>query len=44
MAARATQLTLLVDQLMTALQAITPMLAGNVFVGRCGTGIPCKGI
>jgi hypothetical protein len=30
MAARATQLALLIDQLMPALQAITPMLAGNI--------------
>ena len=36
MAARTTQLALLVDQLMPALQAITPMLAGNVFIRRRG--------
>jgi hypothetical protein len=32
MAARTTQLAFLVDQLMPALQAKPPMLAGNVFV------------
>ena len=31
MAARAAQLALFVDQLMTALRTIPPMLAGNVF-------------
>jgi hypothetical protein len=41
MAARTTQLALLVDQLMSALQAITPMLAGKVFSGN-GTGILTK--
>jgi len=39
MAARATQLALLVDQLMTALRTPVPMFAGNVFVGWRGTGI-----
>ena len=39
MAARTTQLALLVDQLMSALQAKPPMLAGNVFVRRRGTGV-----
>jgi hypothetical protein len=42
MAARTTQLALLVDQLMPALQAKPPMLAGNIFVGRSGTGILTK--
>jgi hypothetical protein len=32
MAARTTQLALLVDQLMPALQTKSPMLAGNIFV------------
>src|SRR5450755_2097006 len=32
MAARTTQLALLIDQLMPALQAKPPMLAGNVFI------------
>jgi hypothetical protein len=41
MAARTTQLALLVDQLMPALQAKTPMLAGNVFSGN-GTRILTK--
>ena len=36
MAARTTQLALLVDQLMPALQAKPPVLAGNIFAGRCG--------
>jgi hypothetical protein len=35
-AARTPQLALLVDQLMPALQTITPVLAGNVFVGWRG--------
>jgi hypothetical protein len=39
MAARTTQLALLVDQLMPALRTKPPMLAGNVFAGRRGTGI-----
>jgi hypothetical protein len=39
MAARTTQLALLVDQLMPALQTKPPMLAGNVFVGSRGAGI-----
>src|SRR5208282_1145621 len=39
MAARATQLALLVDQLMPALQTKPPMLAGNIFVRRPGAGI-----
>jgi hypothetical protein len=39
MAARAAQLALFVDQLMTALRTISPVLAGNVFVGWRGTGI-----
>jgi hypothetical protein len=34
MAARTTQLALLVDQLMAALRTKPPVLAGNVFVGR----------
>jgi hypothetical protein len=37
MAARTTQLALFVDQLMPALRTISPVLAGNVFVGRRGT-------
>jgi hypothetical protein len=36
MAARATQLALLVDQFMPALRTPAPVLAGNVFVGRRG--------
>ena len=36
MGARATQLALLVDQLMPALQAKPPVLARNVFVRRRG--------
>ena len=36
MAARTTQLALLVDQLMPALRTPPPMLAGNVFVRRRG--------
>ena len=39
MAARTTQLALLVDQLMPALQTITPVLAGNVVVCRRGAGV-----
>jgi hypothetical protein len=39
MAARTTQLALLVDQLAPALQTKPPMLAGNIFVGRRGTSI-----
>jgi hypothetical protein len=42
MAARTPQLALLVDQLMPALQAKPPVLAGNVFVRRIGTGILTK--
>jgi hypothetical protein len=38
MAARATQLALLVDQFMPALQAKPPVLAGNVF-GRSDASI-----
>ena len=37
MAARATQLALLVDQLMPALQTIPPVLAGNIFGRPHGT-------
>jgi len=37
--ARTTQLALLVDQLMPALQAKPPMLAGNVFIGWRGAGV-----
>jgi len=40
-AARTTQLALLVDQLMPALRTKPPMLAGNVFVGRCGATVFC---
>ena len=36
MAARTTQLALLVDQLMPALRTPAPVLAGNVFVGWRG--------
>jgi hypothetical protein len=36
MAARAAQLALFVDQLMTALRTISPVLAGDVFVERRG--------
>ena len=39
MAARTPQLALLVDQLVAALQAIPPMLAGNIFIGRRGARI-----
>jgi len=39
MAAPTTQLALFVDQLMPALQAKPPMLAGNVFAGRSGTDV-----
>jgi len=39
MAARTTQLALLVDQLVTALRTPAPVLAGNVFVGRRGTNL-----
>ena len=39
MAARAAQLVLFVDQLMTALRTIPPVLAGKVFVGWRGMGI-----
>jgi hypothetical protein len=42
MAARAAQLALFVDQLMTALRTISPVLAGNVFVGWRGTGVLMK--
>jgi len=38
MAAWTTQFALLVDQLMPALRTPPPMLAGNVFVRRRGTG------
>jgi hypothetical protein len=38
MAAWTTQLALLVDQLVPALRTPAPMLAGNAFVGRSGTG------
>jgi len=41
MAARTTQLALLVDQFVPALQAEPPVLAGNIFSGD-GTGIPTK--
>jgi len=41
MAARTAQLALLVDQLMSALRAKPPVLAGNVFVRRCGTRVVC---
>lgn len=42
MAARAAQLALFVDQLMTALRTISPVLAGNVLVGRRGAGVLMK--
>jgi len=42
MAARTAQLALFVDQLMTALRTISPVLAGNVFVGRRETGVLMK--
>jgi hypothetical protein len=42
MAARTTQLALLIDQLLPALQAKPPMLSGNVWVRRNGTGILTK--
>lgn len=44
MAARTTQLALLVDQLVTAAKTIPPMLAGNVFAGRCGAGVLARSI
>jgi hypothetical protein len=39
MAARTTQLALLIDQLMPALRTPAPMLAGDTFVGRCGANL-----
>jgi len=42
MAARATELALFVDQLVTALRTISPVFTGNVFVGRCGAGVLMK--
>ena len=39
MAARTAELALFVDQLVAALQAITPVLAGSVFVGGCGADL-----
>ena len=44
MAARTTQLALLVDQLMPALQAKPPMLAGNIFVRRRGANLFFLGV
>jgi hypothetical protein len=44
MAARTTQLALLIDQLMPALQAKPPMLAGNVFAQRRGTSFSFYGL
>ena len=38
MAARTTQLALLIDQFLPALEAKPPMLARNVFAGRRGAG------
>jgi hypothetical protein len=42
MAARTTELALLVDQFVPALQAKSPVFAGNVFVGRRGAGVLMK--
>jgi membrane protein DedA with SNARE-associated domain len=42
MAARTTELALLVDQFVPALRTISPMFAGNVFVGRRGAGVLMK--
>jgi hypothetical protein len=42
MAARTTKFAFLIDQFVAALQAISPVLAGNVFAGRCGTDVLMK--
>jgi hypothetical protein len=39
MAARTTQLAILIDQLVTAPKAKLPVLAGNIFVLRYRTGV-----